>query len=284
MQRIRVSISAGTILLASFAASAAAEGVGVTSAVNQSAQGQLGGGKLHTIRLGQSVFYNEQIRTSSSGLLQILLVDGSTFTVGPDSNLIIDSFVYDPAAESGEMVATFSKGVARFVGGRLSKNKGGVTINTRQGTVGIRGGIATLLEQGGQSVYSFVYGKDLVFSGRAGGSERIYRPGFSVFASGGKGKVGRTPQGLYRQIVASLSGKRGNNGGSASEPGANQLQTFGQINSALAPRYRSPIPAPVLKGNPQEPLDRKLDIPDANADYIRGPGHSSRYCYPPSNC
>lgn len=284
MQRVRILISAGVIFAASVATCAAAEGVGVTSAVNQSAQGQLGDGKLRTIRLGQSVFHNERIRTSRSGLLQILLVDGSTFTVGPDSNLVIDSFVYDPVSNSGKIVATFSKGVARFVGGRLSKKKGGVTINTRQGTVGIRGGIATLFEQSGQSIYSFVYGKDLTFSGRAGGSERIYRPGFSIFASGGKGMVGRTPKGLYQQIVASLSGKRGMNGGSTSRPNTSQLQAFGQINSALTPKYRSPIPAPVLKGNPQEPLDRKLDIPDANADYIRGPGHSSRFCYPPSNC
>ncbi|MXN65863.1 hypothetical protein GR183_13195 [Stappia sp. GBMRC 2046] len=284
MQPIRTFIAASAIIAASFANCAAAEGVGVTSAVNQSAQGQLGGGKIRTIRLGQSVFYNERIRTSNSGLLQVLLVDGSTFTVGPGSNLVIDSFVYDPASDSGELVATFSKGVARFVGGRLSKKKGGVTINTRQGTVGIRGGIATLLEQGSQSIYSFVYGKDLTFNGKAGGSERIYRPGFSIFASGGLGRVGRTPPATYRQIVANLSGKRGKNGGTSSRPGENQLQAFGQINSGLAPKYRSPIPAPVLTGNPQEPLDRKLDIPDANADYIRGPGHSSRYCYPPSNC
>jgi hypothetical protein len=39
------------------------------------------------------------------------------------------------------MVATFSKGVMRFVGGKLSKNEGGVTVNTPQGALAIRGGM-----------------------------------------------------------------------------------------------------------------------------------------------
>ena len=58
--------------------------------------------------------------------MQVLLVDGSTFTVGPGSDLVIDKFVYDPKKNEGEVVATFSKGMLRFVGGKISKNEGGV--------------------------------------------------------------------------------------------------------------------------------------------------------------
>ena len=71
----------------------------------------------------------------------MLLVDGSTFTVGPGSDLVIDKFVYDSKKNTGEMVATFSKGVMRFVGGKLSKSDGGVTQNTPQGALVIRGGM-----------------------------------------------------------------------------------------------------------------------------------------------
>ena len=48
------------------------------------------------VKIGKSVFYNERINTTGSGLVQVLLVDGSTFTVGPGSDLVIDKFVYDP--------------------------------------------------------------------------------------------------------------------------------------------------------------------------------------------
>ena len=34
--------------------------------------------------------------------MQVLLVDGSTFTVGPGSDLVIDKFVYDPKKNKGE--------------------------------------------------------------------------------------------------------------------------------------------------------------------------------------
>ena len=67
------------------------------------------------------------------GLVQILLRDGSTFTVGANSDLVIDEFVYDPQAGSGKLVASFGKGVARFVGGKLSKKPGGVTVKTPVG-------------------------------------------------------------------------------------------------------------------------------------------------------
>ena len=85
------------------------------------------------VKIGKSVFYNQRINTTGSGLVQVLLVDGSTFTVGPGSDLVIDKFVYDPKKNKGEIVATFCKGVMRFVGGKFSKNDGGVTVNTPSG-------------------------------------------------------------------------------------------------------------------------------------------------------
>ena len=96
--------------------------------------------------------------------MQVLLVDGSTFTVGPGSDLVIDKFVYDPKKKTGEVVATFSKGVARFVGGKISKNVGGVTINTPAGALAIRGGMA----QGNDKIWSFIYGSEMTFTGKNG--------------------------------------------------------------------------------------------------------------------
>jgi len=117
---------------------AQAEKVGVAAAVNPDAFSSLSGTPNN---IGKSIFYNERINTTNSGLVQVLLVDGSTFTVGPNSNLVIDRFVYDPRKKTGELVATFSKGTMRFIGGKLSKNEGGVTVNTPSGALAIRGGM-----------------------------------------------------------------------------------------------------------------------------------------------
>jgi hypothetical protein len=105
-------------LLLSFAATAyaicggsifatAAE-VGVAAAVQPEAFSVLDGGARREVRIGNRIVYNERINTSGQGLVQILLVDGSTFTVGPGSDLVIDKFVYDPQKQQGELVASFS--------------------------------------------------------------------------------------------------------------------------------------------------------------------------------
>ena len=54
--------------------------------------------------------------------MQVLLVDGSTFSVEPGSDLVIDKFVYDPKKGTGEITASFSKGVMRFVAGYIGPN------------------------------------------------------------------------------------------------------------------------------------------------------------------
>jgi hypothetical protein len=91
--------------------------------------------------------------------VQVLLLDGSTFTVGPGSSLVIDKFVYNPGTGKGALVANFSKGALRFVGGKLSKNDPGVKINTPAGALTVRGGIVTIKLGGpNQALITFDYG------------------------------------------------------------------------------------------------------------------------------
>ena len=108
--------------------------------------------------------------------MQVLLVDGSTFTVGPGSDLVIDKFVYDPNKKSGEVVASFSKGVMRFVGGKISKNEGGVTVNTPSGALAIRGGMF----QTNGKVYSFLFGENMTLTGKNGQQYTVFQPGNSI--------------------------------------------------------------------------------------------------------
>src|SRR5688572_20601219 len=119
--RGRLSGASATALLGLSLACAAAivpaeaDKVGVAAAVNPDAFSSLAGSPQSQINIGKSIFYNERINTTGSGLVQVLLVDGSTFTVGPGSDLVINKFVYDPKKGTGQIAASFSKGVARFV-------------------------------------------------------------------------------------------------------------------------------------------------------------------------
>ena len=151
-----------------------AEKVGVTAAVKPDAFSE---GK--EIQIGNSVFYNQRINTSGEGLVQVLLVDGSTFTVGPGSDLVIDKFVYDPKKGQGEVVASFGKGVMRFVGGKLSKNEGGVTVNTPTGALAIRGGMFHLKVDHGHMLASFLFGVEMIIKNN-GQLQRIYPAGLHL--------------------------------------------------------------------------------------------------------
>lgn len=103
--------------------------------------------------------------------MQVLLVDGSTFTVGPGSDLVIDKFVYDPQKKVGQISASFC--VMRFVGGKISKNEGGVTVNTPAGALAIRGGMV----QGNGKIWSFLYGAQMTLKGNNGQTYTVYEPG-----------------------------------------------------------------------------------------------------------
>ena len=60
---------------------------------------------------------NEKIETSASGNVQVLFVDKTTLNIGPNSSLVIDRFVYDPKAGTGQVALSLGKGVLRVVGG-----------------------------------------------------------------------------------------------------------------------------------------------------------------------
>ena len=160
---------------------AEADKVGVAAAVNPDAFSSLAGSPQSQLSIGKSIFYNERINTTGNGLVQVLLVDGSTFTVGPGSDLVIDKFVYDPKKGTGQITASFSKGVMRFVGGKLSKNDGGVTVDTPAGALAIRGGIAFADFKSPKNFsVLFVFGDYIKLQGQT-----VFQPGYGLFSNNG---------------------------------------------------------------------------------------------------
>lgn len=133
---------------------------------------------------GEDVFLDDRMLTSSQGQVHLMLVDKSSFTVGPNSDITIDRFVYDPETRVGDMALSAARGVMRFVGGDLSKNNP-VEIQTSIGTLGIRGGIMLLeVSEGGGLTAVFSFGTSLSFTGPSGESVApVVRPGFMIQVS-----------------------------------------------------------------------------------------------------
>ncbi|MET4698718.1 hypothetical protein ABIE65_001740 [Constrictibacter sp. MBR-5] len=132
------SVIAAALAVAPQAADAAR--VGTTAAVNPEATGTPPGGATRTLFIGQDIVFEEKIVTAGAGQTQILFLDQSALTVGPNSEVVIDRFVYDPDRSTGEMVVSVTKGLFRFVGGKISSTSG-ATIRTPTATLGIRGSV-----------------------------------------------------------------------------------------------------------------------------------------------
>ncbi len=187
----------------------AADKVGVAAAVTPQASSKPPGQDTRTLKIGNSVVYNERIDTSSSGVVQVLLIDGSTFTVGPGSSLVIDKFVYNPGTGQGSLVASFSKGALRFVGGKLSKQERGITVRTPAGAITVRGGIFQAWIGGAnKALITFTFGKYLTLA-RGASVFTLNRTGM-LFAINGPGRpeIRATTAADTNFIVAKVSGKK----------------------------------------------------------------------------
>src|ERR1700680_4971410 len=120
---------------------ALAQRVGTAAAVNPDSTGKPPGGSVRTLRIGSDVVHNERIHTDGSGSVQLLFVDKTAMSIGPNSDVTIDEYVFDPNTNTGRMAVTVGKGVMRFVGGQVSHN-GEATVTTPSASIGVRGGTA----------------------------------------------------------------------------------------------------------------------------------------------
>jgi hypothetical protein len=82
-------------------------------------------------------FMQELVETGDESAIVILFADGSKLTLGENSEAVIDEFIYDPAANSGNQSIKLTKGAFRYVSGALPKEN--VKIETPAATLGIRG-------------------------------------------------------------------------------------------------------------------------------------------------
>lgn len=141
--RVISSAAAAALILASTAAAAQGTPVGVNAAVRNDVQIRPAGTtRLKRAVVKERVILNDEIRTGSASLLQILLLDRSTFTVGANARVAVDRFVFDPARNTRSTGISVTRGAFRFMSGRaLGRPAGAASVRTPVASIGIRGTI-----------------------------------------------------------------------------------------------------------------------------------------------
>ena len=127
---------------------ASADKIGVASATKNDVQG-IFGATPRSLAPGSEIFANERVRTGAAATAQLLFLDQTSLSIGPQSEVKLDHFVYNPNSGAGNLALSASKGAFRFVSG--AQNPTSYSITTPVATIGVRGTICDLMLAGPQA-------------------------------------------------------------------------------------------------------------------------------------
>ncbi len=92
---------------------AVAQQVGTATAVNPLSEGTPPGGATAPLTVGARIIHKERIHTTPTGTLQLAFLDKSTLSIAPNTNIVINEFVYDPDSGKGHMLTSLTQGALR---------------------------------------------------------------------------------------------------------------------------------------------------------------------------
>lgn len=134
MMAVRIWLAA---LLALWAAPVeAAERIGRVEHVEIWATGTPERGTTRAKHIGHGVEARETVATVEGGALHLIFLDRTELRLGSDATVLLDSYVYD-RARGGEAVLQVTRGITRFITGRLGM--GQLRVRTPAVEIGVRG-------------------------------------------------------------------------------------------------------------------------------------------------
>lgn len=97
-------------------------------------------GSSFTAKVGDRVFEKDTLKTSSNGSLAVVLRDDALLSLGPESEVVLDEFLFAPAEGKFLMIAKMLKGTAAYVSGLIVKlSPDSARVETPMGNIGFRG-------------------------------------------------------------------------------------------------------------------------------------------------
>ncbi len=173
--RVIGGVSAAAFACASAYAQDAARAGGVSAltgnalAIRETAQDELA--------LNDPIFSDDILETGPTGKLRVTFADNTQLTLGPDSDVVIDEFVYAPDKKTGNAAIRIAAGTARILAGAIEDNsgQGAFQISTPIATIGIRGTDFFVELEGDHLQVALFSGYEVTVTNGAGTT--ILRPG-----------------------------------------------------------------------------------------------------------
>jgi len=144
-------------------------------------------GRKAPITSGGPVYLGSRIITEGDSRLQITLLDETNFTLGANSDMVLDEFVYDPNTTAEKMVASMAKGTFRWVTGKVAHvDPESRKVKLPVGTIGIRGTDFEVQYQPDAAGYIKLFSGELEFTEQKTGAVRRMNAGqMAVIGSNG---------------------------------------------------------------------------------------------------
>ncbi|MGA6992974.1 MAG: FecR family protein [Candidatus Deferrimicrobiaceae bacterium] len=97
-------------------------------------------GKVFPAPAGTKLVVGDILSTGSGGSLGVILRDNSTLSLGPDSSLVIETFLFSPAEGELGLVTRLTKGTMAYLSGLIGKlAPESARFDTPTASIGIRG-------------------------------------------------------------------------------------------------------------------------------------------------
>ena len=190
----------------------------------------------HRAESGEDVFLGDEISSQDESRMQLMLLDETVFTIGPNTEMTVDEFVYDPATGAGQVTASLAKGVFRFMTGKVAQAAPeDMVVRLPVGTIGIRGtiGVGGTI---GAALYDSELGRALVV---------LLGPGLDNNADARAGRLAVSAQGVTVELTRPRFG-------TIIEAGQPPSDAFELSDEQLASIVGSLAPPPTLP--PELPL------------------------------
>jgi hypothetical protein len=138
---LSATAASAAALVAAGTPGALAESPEIGAVVQRTYRGATAEGEQEAVReiyFHDEVFSQELVKTGSRGSTELEFLDNTHLVVGPNGEVRLDEFVYDPATATGGGQISLRVGAFRYQSGAL-KNKENVKLVTPTATMTIRG-------------------------------------------------------------------------------------------------------------------------------------------------
>lgn len=127
------------VLLCHTASAAAQVAAGVVKTTRGSATVQRAAAEI-TLMPGTIVQEGDRLLTGNDGYVGLTMLDDTLLTLGPGSDLILNTYAFDAKTHDGNFLASLTKGVLSVVTGLIARRSPeSFIVKTRVSTMGVRG-------------------------------------------------------------------------------------------------------------------------------------------------